>query len=185
MASQPSPRLRPLELESSVSIKIIRSQSANRNTPTSGGLIVDDSLGLRFFLEPTDTLHRRYEVLRAFFVERRPLNEIAQRSGYSYNTVRDLIRNFRAPCRDGQVPPFLPHPPWADRHASTRPLSSARTPRRWPTDANWTSPPDDASGAESPESSCSCPYWHAWASTRASTKPAIPALRWCRPPALC
>src|SRR5512146_1371267 len=31
-----------------------------------GGQIVDDSPCLRFFLEPTDTLHLRYEVLRAF-----------------------------------------------------------------------------------------------------------------------
>ena len=71
-----------------------------------GGQNVDDSLCLRFFLEPTDALHRRYEVLRAFFVERRPLKDIAQRSGYSYNTVRDLIGGFRAQCREGRVPPF-------------------------------------------------------------------------------
>jgi hypothetical protein len=62
---------------------------------------VDDSRCLRFFLEPTDTLHRRYEALRAYFVERCPLQEIARRSGDSYNTLRDLICDFRARCRDG------------------------------------------------------------------------------------
>jgi hypothetical protein len=97
---------------------------------------VDDSLCLRFFLEPTDTLHRRYEVLRAFFVERHPLKDIAQRSGYSYNTVRDLIGDFRAQCREGRVPPFSQHPRWADRSGTTLPHQSARTPRPWPTVAS-------------------------------------------------
>jgi hypothetical protein len=67
---------------------------------------VDDSRGLRFFLEPTDTLHRRYEALRAYFVERRPLQQIAQEFGYTYNTLRDVIADFRAQCRQDQIPPF-------------------------------------------------------------------------------
>ena len=116
-------------LEPSVPINIIRGQEANGNGPTSGGQIVDDSLCLRFFLEPTDTLHRRSEVLRAFFVERHPLKDIAQRSGYSYNTVRDLIGDFRAQCREGRVPPFSQHPRWGDRSGTTLPHQSARTPR--------------------------------------------------------
>jgi hypothetical protein len=70
------------------------------------GQIVDDSRGLRFFLEPTDTLHRRYEALRAYFVERRPLQQIAQEFGYTYNTLRDVIADFRAQCRQDQIPPF-------------------------------------------------------------------------------
>jgi hypothetical protein len=67
---------------------------------------VDDSRSLRFFLEPTDTLHRRYEALRAYFVERRPLNQIAQEFGYTYNTLRGVIADFRAQCRQDQIPPF-------------------------------------------------------------------------------
>jgi hypothetical protein len=133
-APQPSPRLR--SLEPSVPIDIIRGLEANRNGPTLGGQIVDDSLCLRFFLEPTDTLHRRYEVLRAFFVERRPLKDIAQQSSYSYNTVRDLIGDFRAQCRAGRVPPFSQHPRWADRSGTTRTHPSARTPRPLPTVEN-------------------------------------------------
>jgi hypothetical protein len=57
----------------------------HRKLTNIGGQIVDDSRCLRFFLEPTDALHRRYEALRAYFVERCPLDEIARRSGYSYN----------------------------------------------------------------------------------------------------
>ena len=38
-----------------------------------GAPVVDDSSCLRYFLEPDDTLHRRYEALRAYFVQRRPL----------------------------------------------------------------------------------------------------------------
>jgi hypothetical protein len=65
---------------------------------------VDDSPCLRFFLEPTGTLRRRYEALRAYVVERRPLKEIAQQSGYSYNTLRDVIGDFRARCREDRIP---------------------------------------------------------------------------------
>jgi hypothetical protein len=31
-----------------------------------------DTFGRRFFLEPTQTLHRRYEALRAVFVDQQP-----------------------------------------------------------------------------------------------------------------
>lgn len=67
---------------------------------------MDDSRSLRFFLQPTSTLHRRYEALRAYFVERRPLGEIAQRFGYRYTALRDLIYHFRARCREDRIPPF-------------------------------------------------------------------------------
>ena len=67
---------------------------------------MDDSRGLRFFLEPTDTLHRRYEALRAYFVERRSLQQIAQEFGYTYNTLRGVIGDFRAQFRQAQIPPF-------------------------------------------------------------------------------
>jgi hypothetical protein len=39
---------------------------------------MDDDAYRRFFLEPDQVLHRRYEILRAFFVERRSLHELAQ-----------------------------------------------------------------------------------------------------------
>jgi len=100
---------------------------------------VDDSRCLRFFLEPTDTLHRRYEALRAYFVERRPLKEIAQRSGYSYNTLRDVICDFRARCREDRVPPFSPPHDWGDRRAAALAQPSARRSRRLRIVEGWTS----------------------------------------------
>jgi hypothetical protein len=101
---------------------------------------VDDSRCLRFFLEPTDTLHRRYEALRAYFVERRPLEDIARRSGYSYNTLRDVICDFRAQCRDDRVPPFSRHPGRGDRHATAHPRRSGQRSRLWPIVVGWTLP---------------------------------------------
>jgi hypothetical protein len=67
---------------------------------------VDDKHSLDFFLKPTDTLHRRYEALRAYFVEHRPPGEIAARFGLTYGTMCSLIRDSRAQCRNGGPPPF-------------------------------------------------------------------------------
>ena len=60
----------------------------------------------RFFLEPNQTLHRRYEALRAVFVDQQPQMEVAKRFGYTYATLRRLVSDFRAQCRAGQAPPF-------------------------------------------------------------------------------
>ena len=88
-----------------------------------------DTFCHRFFLEPTQTLHRRYEALRAVFVDQQPQMEVAQRFGYTYATLRRLVSDFRAQCRTGQVPPFsfprstgaLPgHPVARHQRAQTR-----------------------------------------------------------------
>jgi hypothetical protein len=47
-------------------------------------------------------------VLRAFFVERRCQADIATQFDLTPATVQSLIRDFRAPLRDGPVSPFLP-----------------------------------------------------------------------------
>ena len=65
-----------------------------------------DTFCRRFFLEPNQTLHRRYEALRAVFVDQQPQMEVAQRFGYTYATLRRLVSDFRAQCRAGQAPPF-------------------------------------------------------------------------------
>jgi hypothetical protein len=98
---------------------------------------VDDSSCLRFFLEPGDTLHRRYEALRAYFVQRRPLQEIATQFGYTYDTLRQVVHQFRSQCRSGAAPLFSP-----PRAPDVRPAPPPPRPRpsgpRWPTEDAWT-----------------------------------------------
>ena len=60
-----------------------------------------------FFLEPQLTFHRRYEALRAFFVEDRPVLEIAAQFGYKPTALKVLISRFHTQFRQGSVPPFL------------------------------------------------------------------------------
>ena len=71
--------------------------------------MMKDTFCRRFFLEPKQTLHRRYEALRAVFVDQQPQREVAKRFGYTYATLRRLVSDFRAQCRAGQAPPF-PYP---------------------------------------------------------------------------
>jgi hypothetical protein len=71
---------------------------------------MDDDPCRRFFLQPTQTLQRRYEVLRAFFVQRQPQADSARQFGLTPATVQSLVRDFRAQLRGGQVPPFLSNP---------------------------------------------------------------------------
>lgn len=61
----------------------------------------------RFFLEPTQTFQRRYEALRAVFVEAQPLDQVAERFGYTLSTLRSMVSRFRTACRRGITPPFF------------------------------------------------------------------------------
>ena len=72
-----------------------------------GRLVMEDDLCRRFFLDPQETFHRRYEALRAFFVEGRSLEETAARFGYREAGLRSMISRFRCACRAGQGPPFF------------------------------------------------------------------------------
>lgn len=49
----------------------------------------------RVFLEPTDSTHRQYEALRAYFVEGLPSHEVAKRFGYTPGSFRVLCHQFR------------------------------------------------------------------------------------------
>ena len=75
---------------------------------------MDEDSCRRYFLEPTQPLHRRYEVLRAFFVERLPQADIAARFGLTPQTVQSLVRDFRAERQAGQASPFLSSPDSGD-----------------------------------------------------------------------
>src|SRR5881397_2196337 len=49
----------------------------------------------RFFLEPSNTTHRQYEALRAYFVEGLPSAAAARRFGYTPGSFRVLCHIFR------------------------------------------------------------------------------------------
>src|SRR3954449_5654811 len=69
------------------------------------------------FLEPSNSTHRQYEALRAFFVDGVPSAEAAARFGYTPGSFRVLVHQFRhQPKRDF----FIPSP------SETRPLSKQK-----------------------------------------------------------
>lgn len=49
----------------------------------------------RFFLVPSNITHRRYEALRAYFVDRLSSREAAARFGYTEGSFRVLVHSFR------------------------------------------------------------------------------------------
>jgi Homeodomain-like domain len=72
---------------------------------------MDVATGKDYFLQPLDVWHRRYEVLRAVFVDEQPMQEVAQRFCVSYGTVRNWVGEFRHYQDAGLRPPFSPHLP--------------------------------------------------------------------------
>ena len=63
------------------------------------------------------------------FVANQSQVEVAKRFGYTYNTLRRFVSDFRAQYRADQVPPFfLPHPVVALPVSTTAQPSSAQTP---------------------------------------------------------
>jgi transposase len=47
------------------------------------------------FTQPSAAAHRRYEALRAYFVEERPAGEIAEQFGYTKASVQTLVSTYR------------------------------------------------------------------------------------------
>jgi hypothetical protein len=97
---------------------------------------MDDSLPRRYFQQPSCPQHRRYEALRAVFLEGLSQKEAADRFGYSHGAFRLLVQQFRATCAAGTPPPFLPSRVGGGRRP-TRPGSSRPVPtsQRRPTPA--------------------------------------------------
>ncbi len=95
---------------------------------------MDDSACRRFVLEPGQSTHRRYEALRAIFVEGLPLDQVADRFGYRPAALRSLVSRFRSGCRAGNPPPFSfatdPVVPPDGRPAKTK---AGRNPPKSPT----------------------------------------------------
>jgi hypothetical protein len=67
---------------------------------------MDDQPCRSFFLRPRSSSHRRYEALRAFFIEGRPSAEVAVQFGYKPAALKVLISRFRHDIRGQDVPPF-------------------------------------------------------------------------------
>jgi hypothetical protein len=67
---------------------------------------MDDQLCRSFFLQPRSASHRRYEALRASFVEGRPPTEVAAQFGYKPAAFKVLISRFRHHLRGQDLPPF-------------------------------------------------------------------------------
>ena len=69
---------------------------------------MDDTPCREFFFQPTNLYQRRYEALRAVFVEGRSLKEVADQFGLAYNSLRQLLYEFRLHCRQsGDGSPFF------------------------------------------------------------------------------
>jgi transposase len=56
---------------------------------------MDDLRCREFFAQPTQPYHRQYEALRAVFMEGHSQKEVADRFGYTYDSMRQLVRGFR------------------------------------------------------------------------------------------
>jgi hypothetical protein len=56
--------------------------------------------GAEFFTRPAEGAQRRYEALRAYFVDGRTAGEVAGALGYSAQAVEALVRDFRAGRRE-------------------------------------------------------------------------------------
>jgi hypothetical protein len=66
---------------------------------------IHDDLSLAF-LEPQNATHRQYEALRAYFVDKLPSGEAAERFGYTPGAFRVMCANFRKnPGRQFFLPP--------------------------------------------------------------------------------
>ena len=80
----------------------------------------------QFFLKPQQAFHRQYEALRAVFVEDPPIEQVAQRFGYTIPSLRSMLSRFRAGRRRGVTPPFFARTaadgPAGHRRAEAAPL---------------------------------------------------------------
>jgi transposase-like protein len=59
-----------------------------------------------FFLQPGGTRQRRYEVLRAIFVDDDTAVDVAERFDLSHGTVRNWVSQFSTQLERGEPPPF-------------------------------------------------------------------------------
>jgi transposase len=83
---------------------------------------MDDTPYREFFARPTHPYHRRYEALRAVFLDGRSQKDVAEHFGYRYSTLRQLIYEFRRQAPGpGDAAPFF-----GSRRAADRPHRASR-----------------------------------------------------------
>lgn len=99
---------------------------------------MDDSRYRAFFVQPTDPRQRQYEALHAFFVDQRPMADIAQQFGYRHDTVRRLVSHFRRDYDANRLPPFSPRLRKDDRQLRRARRRRPRSNRSSRTYAPWT-----------------------------------------------
>ncbi len=99
---------------------------------------MDDAAYQKFFAQPTNTFHRRYEALRAIFVERRSQKDVAQEFGFTYGTMRQLVFDFRQVYNDDDNPTESLFFETANANIpSPSSRTTIKTPiRRWPIGGN-------------------------------------------------
>lgn len=67
---------------------------------------MDDQPCRDYFLRPRSPSHRRYEALRAVFIDGRPAADVAADFGYKPTAFKVLISRFRHDARHQDGPPF-------------------------------------------------------------------------------
>lgn len=83
--------------------------------------MTDDDPRRRFFLQPHDPTQRRYEAIRAVVIEGLPIQQAAERFGFAYGTLRNLLSQFSRQTQDEAPPappPFSPRRDAAGRQQS-------------------------------------------------------------------
>ena len=131
-----------------------------------------DTADRRYFTQPTQTYHRRYEAVRAVIVDGRSQKDVAEAFGFEYGSLRQLLREFRrfrAADRESTESPFF------DTSTSGVP-SHVRTTHPQPPpsliESHWCSPASNrcVSEPERRASSCSCRCWPSSDSMRSYAK---------------
>jgi hypothetical protein len=56
---------------------------------------MDDTALRKYFTRPTHAYHRQYEALRAVIVEGRSQKDVAEELGFQYQSLRQLVYEFR------------------------------------------------------------------------------------------
>ena len=93
---------------------------------------MDDAACRNCFARPTNAYHRRYEALRAVFVEGRAPKDVAAQFGLANRSLRQLVYEFRQHCRHAaDASPFFENGKWAGLpgRRPRRRLRQKRSPR--------------------------------------------------------